>query len=100
MGLEDELEQFHGTTRYYKDFTGLLFTDGINYLADRADCYWLIVLVGSYQLELEDVPFQLWEVKVVEELSGLLTMREDTDEPVLARQHIACTGIVNLMGLG
>ena len=91
MGLKDELEQFHGTIRYYKDFTGLLFTDGIKYLADRAGCYWLIVLVGSYQLELDDVPFQLWEVEVVEGLSGLVTMREDTDEPVLVRQHIPYT---------
>lgn len=91
MGLEAELEQFHGTTRYYKDFTGLLFTDGVKYLADHAGCYWLIVLVGSYQPELEDVRFQLWEVEVVEDMSGLITMREDTDEPVLVRQHIPYT---------
>ena len=89
--MEGELERFHGTTRYYRDFTGLLFTDGIKYLAVRTGCYWLIVLVGSYHLELRDVPFQLWEVEVVEGLSGLVTMKEDADEPVLVRQHIPHT---------
>ncbi len=79
MGLEDELEQFHGTTRYYRNFTGLLFTDGIKYLADRPDCYWLIDLVGSYQPQLEDIRFQLWEVEVVEQMSGLVTVRDGVD---------------------
>ncbi len=91
MGLEDELSRFHGTQRYDRDFDGLLFTDGIKYLVDRAECYWLIDLVGSYQSEFADVRFQLWEVEVVEGISTLLTMSEDTDKPVLVRQHVPFT---------
>lgn len=91
MVLEDELKQFHGTTRYYKNFNGLLFTDGIKHLADRAGCYWLIDLVGSYQPELHGVWFQLWEVEVVEDMSGLVTMREDLGRPVRVRQQIPYT---------
>ena len=64
MELEEELAQFHGTTKYYKNFTGLLYTDGVRYLAERAECYWLIDLVGSYQPQLRDVPFQLWRIDV------------------------------------
>ena len=91
MGLEDELDQFHGTTRYYRNFTGLLFTDGINYLADRAGCYWLVDLVGSYQRRLEDVPFQLWEIELHDDRSAVVVMSEDTNDPVLVRQRIPYT---------
>ncbi len=91
MGLEEELDQFHGTLHYYKNFTGLRLTEGIKYLEERAECYWLIDLVGSYQPEFADVRFQLWEVEVVEGISTLLTMREDTDKPVLVRQHVPFT---------
>jgi hypothetical protein len=91
MGLEEELDQFNGTSKYYRSFTGLLFTDGIKYLADRAGCYWLIDLVGSYQSELAHIPFQLWEVEVVEQYAGVVTMREDLDEPALVRQNFPFT---------
>lgn len=91
MRLEEELAQFHGTTRYYKNFTGLLFTDGIKYLADRAGSYWLIDLVGSYQRDLTGAQFQLWEVEVAEQFAGVVTMREDDNAPVLVRQSIPYT---------
>ena len=91
MGLEEELAQFHGTQHYYRNFTGLLFTDGIKYLADRVDCYWLIDLVGSHQPKVKTVGFQLWELEVVEELAAVVTMREDTGQPALVRQNIPYT---------
>ncbi len=89
--LEAELAQFHGTQGYYKNFTGLLYTDGIKYLADHAECYWLIDLVGSYQPQLRDVPFQLWRIDVRDDKSALVTMIEDTGQPVKVRQEISFT---------
>ncbi len=47
MALEDELEQFYGTEKWYRHFTGLVYTDGIKYLAENAGAYWLIDLVGD-----------------------------------------------------
>ena len=91
MDLETELAQFHGTTRYYRNFTGLLYTDGVNHLAERAECYWLIDLVGSYQPKLRNVPFQLWRIKVREDKSSLVTMVEDTGQPVKIKQEIPFT---------
>lgn len=91
MVLEDELAQFTGTSQYYRNFTGLLYTDGIKYLADRANCYWLIDLVGSYQPRLGNVPFQLWQLKVHDDKSALVTMVEDTGQPVKVRQAIPYT---------
>ncbi|MBI4501822.1 MAG: hypothetical protein HY700_11740 [Gemmatimonadetes bacterium] len=91
MALEDELAQVHGTIRYYRNFTGLLFTDGVKYLGDHANCYWLIDLVGSHQRDLEDIRFQPWELEVVEQFAGVVTMREDDNAPVIVRQNIPYT---------
>jgi uncharacterized protein DUF6876 len=91
MELEEELRQFTGTTRYYRNFTGLLYTDGVHYLAEKAGAYWLIDLVASYQPRLHDVPFQVWELRVNDDHSALVTMREDDGLPFKVRQEIAYT---------
>ncbi len=81
MALEDELEQFHGTEKWYRHFTGLVYTDGIKYLAENAGAYWLIDLVGAYQPYLRKVPFQVWNLTVNDDSSGLVRMFEDTGKP-------------------
>ena len=91
MGLEEELMQFTGTENYYRNFTGLVFTDGVKYLADKAGAYWLIDLVGSYQPRLRKMPFQLWELKVKDDKSALITMVEDIGRPTKIRQQIPST---------
>lgn len=91
MGLDDDLRQFTGTERYYQNFTGLRYTDGIHYLAEKAGAYWLIDLVGSYQPRLRHVPFQVWQLTVHDDQSALVTMREDDGEPTKVRQEIAYT---------
>lgn len=91
IGLEDELAQFTGTTQYYRNFTGLLYTDGVHFLAERAKAYWLIDLVGSYQPRLKHMPFQFWEMKVERDKSALVTMVEDIGKPVLVKQEIPYT---------
>ncbi len=36
MSLEDELEAFTRTTRYFQHPLGIRYTDGVHYLAERA----------------------------------------------------------------
>ena len=55
--LEQELETFRGTLNKYKNTFGLIYTEGIKYLADNAKCYWLIDLVDSYQSKLKNIKF-------------------------------------------
>lgn len=90
-GLEEELTHFTGTQHYYRNITGLLYTDGIKHLAERAGAYWLIDLVGSYQPQLQDAPFQLWRVQVNLDSSAIVTMVEDTGQPVKVGQRIPYT---------
>lgn len=82
-----DLDNFTGTENYYKHFTGLLYTDGIRYLATEAKCYWLIDLIASYQPKLKNVPFQLWSVQVFEDKSAVITCKEDSGQPDLVRQQ-------------
>ena len=88
MALEEDLRQFTGTEHYYRHFTGLVYTDGVRHLAERAGAYWLIDLVASYQHKLRSVPFQVWELRVNDDHSARITMREDDGQPLKVRQEI------------
>lgn len=92
--LELELANFTGTEHYYQHNVGnFQYTDGIKYLAEKGRCYWLLDVIGSYQLlkEIKPIPFQLWELTVHENDSAVVTMKEDTDQPLLVNQKIPFT---------
>lgn len=60
-----ELAQFIGTENYYfhwlKCFT---YTDGVKYLCEKAQCYWLLDAIASYQPKCRQdamlTEFQIW----------------------------------------
>lgn len=93
------LDQFHGTEHYYKHFTGIKYTDGIKYLADKTNCYWFIDIIASYQQQgfldrsgvIKDIPFQIWKLKTNEAGGALVTMREDTNRPSMISHAILHT---------
>lgn len=91
-----DLCQFTGTENYFRHFTGLRYTDGVRFLAERGGAFWLIDAIASYQGErairgnarLQD--FQLWKL-VVTDNTAVLTLREDSDCPNIIEQHIEFT---------
>ena len=94
MSLQAELSQFTGTENYYKHFGGIVYTDGIRYLAEKAGCYWFIDLIASYQGEqhVKNESFQIWELKVnLKDNHAIATMQADTEEPYLIMQEIEFT---------
>jgi hypothetical protein len=62
--LQFVLAEFQGTNNYFKNMLGLKYTDGIKFLADNAECYWLIDAIASHQTTALNNPnlaeFQLW----------------------------------------
>ena len=63
--LQQSLKHFTSTDNYYRHLLGIRYTDGIQYLAQEAQCYWLIDVIASHQTKklladqmLKD--FQLW----------------------------------------
>ena len=96
MITESDLAQFTGTEHYYKNFLGLLYTDGVQYLAEKVGAYWLIDTIGSYQKKLTKngrlKDFQLWKLTVnVAEKSGILVCREDTGKLPVVTQALEYT---------
>ena len=88
----EELAQFTGTERYYRStFGGLLLTDGVHYLRERLECYWLIDIVESYQPELKNVPIQLWNIDKKKNDSAIIEAREDIGLDALVSQKIPYT---------
>ena len=80
-----DLAQFCGTTQYFRHWSKrLAYTDGIQFLAERAGAYWLIDLVASYQPLNEGR--QYWTLKI--ENGKYCAECRDRDDRVLVRQVI------------
>ena len=88
--LKKELTHFTGTEKYYQSMA-VKFTDCVYFLAENAGAFWLIDLIGSYQHELRDIPFQLWELRVNDDKTAAIECREDTGMTTLVRQEIPYT---------
>jgi len=106
--IQQNLQQFTGTNQYYRNRTGdFNYTDGIQWLAKNAECYWLIDLIASYQITLRKLPkntnFQLWILVTTDE-HKVIKRRKDhqavvecwADTPIagqlpLVRKHIPFT---------
>lgn len=65
---KEELENFTGTENYYSSSFGKLkLTDGMNYLRNEANCYWLIDIVESVlglEKIKENMEFIVWRIVV------------------------------------
>ncbi len=67
---QSDLNQFMGTSQYHHHFLNrFVFTDGVKYLAEQANAYWLLDAIASYQQAelLKDSAlkyFQVWKLTV------------------------------------
>lgn len=60
-----ELSQFTGSENFYRHWLGgLIYTDGVQYLAEQAQAFWLIDAIASHQPRARRDPmlrdFQIW----------------------------------------
>ncbi len=86
--IKNGLNQFHGTENYWKNnLLTFRYTDGVKFLHESCEAYWLLQAISSYKRKEH---FQAWKLKVKDH-SAILTMREDTGEPVKVRQEIIFT---------
>lgn len=86
------LQCFTGTEHYYKHPFGIKFTDGVKYLADECQCYWLLDIVASYQFDInvKNEDFQVFKLKVNEDHSALVEI-SDGNHNILMTQEIEYT---------
>jgi hypothetical protein len=91
--IERVLPGFYGNDNYYRYNGGLMLTDGVKYLADSAECYWLLDILWSYQRDprvrndeaLQGIQF--WTLKVdLEKRTAVVTLERDSDDVVLTQK--------------
>lgn len=82
-----DINYFNGSENYYKHWLGILFTDGVKYVADEANAHWLIDAIASYQSKLKNEEFQTWTLQQDTKHSWTLTAT-DGNERILAKQKI------------
>jgi len=81
--IQDIINHAIGTTQYHR-FSKIpsfpVITDGVLAVAESAGCYWLLDVIGSYQLDPKlDKAFQVWTLEVNRaEQSGIVRGYNDT----------------------
>lgn len=79
--IRQTLSHYYSAAEYFRHWSGLVYTDGVKYLADSCGAHWLIDLVASYQPRPE--PFQIWRLTMLPEEEGepmaIVEMGEDTN---------------------
>lgn len=101
--LEAELQQFTGDLDRYRHLLNrkLIYTPGVQYLAQQAGAYWLIHAIASHirsdafddatrqDPRIDDLHF--WKLDVGPDRGAVLTARADSGEPPFITQAIEFT---------
>ena len=90
--INNELQQFTGTEKYYRHLTGYNCTDGVHYLATKYECHWLLteILIANHPEMLAE--FQVWKLTHIfkddQPTSAFLLTCEDGDKNIIYRKQI------------
>lgn len=100
--LHANLHQFIGTEAYHRCGLGRLTvcTDGVHYLRQNADCFWLTDAIASYMLPPEKMAkkygedfayMSFWTLRKTEGNGAVLEARADSGQPPKIQQVIEFT---------
>lgn len=89
---EADLSQFTGTSQWYTHPLGLLYTDGVLYLAEQGGAHWLLDTIASWQaaprirddLMLQQIQF--WNLTVNLDCSAVLICERDSDDVAVTQE--------------
>ena len=90
---ESDLSHFTGSENYYRiAFSKIVITDGVHFVREKAQSYWLVDKIAALQHEqkIAKCEFQVWKLKV-DNQSAVLTMKEDSDQPDIYSEKIDYT---------
>lgn len=85
--LQFNLNQFIGTEKYYRITHSHLLTDGTKYLAEQAECFWLMTAIASHLPKQYHDYFAVVNL-TVEDSAAQLTL-DDGNGNIFACQKIA-----------
>lgn len=80
--LKKELRYFTGSETVFEYFllSDYCYTEGVKYLAEQAQAYWLVGTIFSHQYgwKVREQPFQVWKLEVHQDDSATLTVKLET----------------------
>lgn len=85
-----ELNQFIGTSQYYRYFNGILLTDGAKFFFEKLECFWFLDIIAT---EFVDLPenFQTYTIKV--ENNEAIITASDGAENIIKTKEISFTDL-------
>ena len=94
MSLFDQstLSQFTGTARYYRISKRHLLTEGTKYLAEQAECFWMMDAIASHLAEIGTTDWFVAVKTTVTDAKALMVY-EDGNGNEHARQEIPYTDL-------
>ena len=89
--MECDLSGFHGSETIYRlySFSKISASEGVKYLADKCECYWLFDIIMSYQTyhKVRKLDIQFWEIETVLDKVKVRCL-EDRDIPPVVQQTV------------
>lgn len=91
--IEFELRQFTGSEQFFRHslVRSVVYTEGVQYVAEKFNAYWLIDIIASWQPKLRDRDFQVWTLEVDTDKSTAVVTCQDDDKATLVTQKIEFT---------
>jgi len=86
------LTHFTGTDKYYRISRHHLLTDGTKYLAEEAECFWMMDAIASH---VSEIGTNDWFVQIKVQVQGIKAtmIYDDGNGKELARQEIPFTDL-------
>lgn len=81
----NNIEYYYSINRFYKG----IMSDGVQFLKDEFDAYWLVDLIESLQKkpQVKKELFQIWRLKINDDKTGTIVATTKQEELILER-HI------------
>ena len=84
------LAQFTGSEQPYRHgfVRGIVFTEGVKYVADAAGAYWLldeIALAQKFEPAVKSEEFQVWDLTVAADRSAVLSCGDGNGREVFSK---------------
>lgn len=87
--LETALCGFTGSETFHRLYPNVIITEGVKFLCDQAQCYWLMDCIFSYQTiqTVAREPFQLIELAVdLEQKTAQIAVTDGNDQMLFSQQ--------------
>ena len=88
---ESDLRQFTGTETWFRHPLNrkILYTEGVQYVAEQGGAYWLldeIALIQLHDRKVAEEPFQVWKLTVCRDHTATLACEDGNGEIVFTKE--------------